>query len=166
MVAWAGIEPATHGFSVHCSTNWATEPQMAVPTRLELAISSVTDWHVNHYTMEPLIGCGRRTWTYDLRVMSPVSYQLLHPAIKNGGERGIRTPAAVTPCRFSRPIPSARLGYFSVCYYLVDPAGLEPATNRLWAGSSNQLSYGSLSLRNGSGGGTWTPDLPGMNRTL
>ena len=28
---------------------------MAVPTRLELAISSVTDWHVNHYTMEPLV---------------------------------------------------------------------------------------------------------------
>ena len=28
--------------------------QMAVPTRLELAISSVTDWHVNHYTMGPL----------------------------------------------------------------------------------------------------------------
>ena len=28
--------------------------KMAVPTRLELAISSVTDWHVNHYTMGPL----------------------------------------------------------------------------------------------------------------
>ena len=27
--------------------------KMAVPTRLELAISSVTDWHVNHYTMGP-----------------------------------------------------------------------------------------------------------------
>ena len=53
--------------------------------------------------------------------MSPVSYQLLYPAIENGGERGIRTPAAVTPCRFSRPIPSARLGYFSVyiCWYLI-----------------------------------------------
>ncbi len=25
-------------------------------------------------------GCGGRTWTYDLRVMSPTSYQLLHPA--------------------------------------------------------------------------------------
>ena len=29
--------------------------QMAVPTRLELAISSVTDWHVNHYTMGPFL---------------------------------------------------------------------------------------------------------------
>ena len=26
-------------------------------------------------------GCGGRTWTYGLRVMSPTSYQLLHPAI-------------------------------------------------------------------------------------
>ena len=28
---------------------------MAVPTRLELAVSSVTDWHVNHYTTGPLV---------------------------------------------------------------------------------------------------------------
>ena len=28
--------------------------------------------------------------------------------------------------------------------HMVDPAGLEPATARLWAESSNQLSYGSL----------------------
>ena len=30
-------------------------------------------------TVKP--GCGGRTWTSDLRVMSPTSYQLLHPAI-------------------------------------------------------------------------------------
>ena len=28
---------------------------MAVPTGLEPAISSVTDWHVNHYTMGPFL---------------------------------------------------------------------------------------------------------------
>ena len=94
--------------------------QMAVPTRLELAISSVTDWHVNHYTMGPFFGCGGRIWTNDLRVMSPMSYHCSTPrSKKNGGERGIRTPAAVTPCRFSRPIPSARLGYFSVYKYYI-----------------------------------------------
>ena len=26
MVAPAGIEPATHGASIRCSTDWATEP--------------------------------------------------------------------------------------------------------------------------------------------
>ncbi len=28
---------------------------MAVPTGIEPAISSVTDWHVNHYTTGPLV---------------------------------------------------------------------------------------------------------------
>ena len=32
---------------------------------------------------------------------------------KNGGERGIRTPAPSPTSRFSRPVPSTRLGYFS-----------------------------------------------------
>jgi hypothetical protein len=36
------------------------------------------------------------------------------------------------PCRFSRPIPSAGLGYSSVIkWYLVDLVGLEPTTGRL-----------------------------------
>ena len=56
MVARDGVEPPTRGFSVPCSTYWATEPyiKMAVSTGLEPAISSVTDWHVNHYTTRPI----------------------------------------------------------------------------------------------------------------
>ena len=53
---------------------------MAVQTGIEPAISCVTGRHVNRYTTGPF-GCGDRTWTCDLRVMSPTSYQLLHPAI-------------------------------------------------------------------------------------
>ena len=34
------------------------------------------------------VGCGGRTWTNDLRVMSPTSYQLLYPAIYGAGDRG------------------------------------------------------------------------------
>ena len=33
--------------------------RMAVPTGLEPAISSVTDWHVNHYTTRPLVAEAR-----------------------------------------------------------------------------------------------------------
>ena len=90
MVAQDGIEPPTQGFSVLCSTDWATEPRiwfllsyllilnpiilikMAVPTGIEPAISCVTGRHVNRYTTGPF-GCGGRIWTCDLRVMSPTS---------------------------------------------------------------------------------------------
>ena len=49
----AGIEPATRGFSVLCSTNWAI-------------------WAYTQYTC---VNCGSRIWTCDLRVMSPTSFQ-------------------------------------------------------------------------------------------
>ena len=75
MVAPGRIELPTPGFSVLCSTDWAIEPKkMAVPTRIELAISCVTGRRDNRYTTGPY-GCGRWIWTNDLRVMSPASYQ-------------------------------------------------------------------------------------------
>lgn len=56
MVAPAGIEPATQGFSVLCSTDWAMEPKkMAVPTRIELAIFCVTGRRDNRYTTGPFL---------------------------------------------------------------------------------------------------------------
>ena len=88
---------------------------MAVPTRIELAIFCVTGRRDNRYTTGPF-GCGSWTWTNDLRVMSPTSYHCSIPRYKckiNGGERGIRTPAPSPTSRFSRPVPSTRLGYFS-----------------------------------------------------
>ncbi len=42
MVVVDGVEPPTRRASICCSTNWATRPLMATPTRLELVISSVT----------------------------------------------------------------------------------------------------------------------------
>ena len=47
----SGIEPETRGFSVLCSTNWA-------------------NW---------ALSCGNRIWTYDIRVMSPASFQTAPP---------------------------------------------------------------------------------------
>ena len=114
MVAPAGIEPATQGFSVLCSTDWAMEPKkMAVPTRIELAIFCVTGRRDNRYTTEPF-GCGRWIWTNDLWVMSPASYQAAPSRdIKWRRKRDSNPCAARTTSRFSRPVPSTRLGYFS-----------------------------------------------------
>ena len=57
------------------------------PVTLSLPRIRSADWATPAYVMN---GCGDRTWTCDLRVMSPTSYQLLHPAM-NGGGRRIRT---------------------------------------------------------------------------
>lgn len=109
MVAPAGIEPATHGASIRCSTYWATEPLWR--SRRESNPRS-PPWQggvVNHFTTGPY-GCGGRIRTYDLRIMSPTSCQLLHSAIKNwwelkeinkrthmAGNEGFEPPRAVKP---------------------------------------------------------------------
>ena len=46
---------------------------ITVPTGFGPVISSVTGRRDNHYTKGPY--CGNRILTYDLRVMSPTSYQ-------------------------------------------------------------------------------------------
>ena len=120
MVAPAGIEPATQGFSVLCSTDWAMEPKkMAVPTRIELAIFCVTGRRDNRYTTGPFIwlremDLNQRPLGYEPNELPSCSiprYKFIQTSY--GGERGIRTPAPSPTSRFSRPVPSTRLGYFS-----------------------------------------------------
>ncbi len=133
MVVRGGIEPPTQGFSVLCSTDWAIEPWRS--WRELNPRSPLWQRGVLTATLQDL-GCGSRTWTYDLQVMSLTSYQLLYPAI-NGGGGGIRTPAHLSaPVGFQDRSLQPDLGTPP----MVDHAGLEPATNRLWAGSSDQLS--------------------------
>ncbi len=138
--------------------------KVAVQTGIEPAISCVTGRHVNRYTTGPF-GCGGRIWTSDLRVMSPTSYQLLHPAIFKWRRKRDSNPRGFYTLSVFKTDPFSQTWVFLQPYSIVvvDPVGLEPTTDRLWAGSSNQLSYGS---DHGSGGGTWTLDLTGMNRTL
>ena len=141
MVPRDRVELPTHGASIHCSTNWAIKAKMAVPTGIEPAISCVTGRRDNRYTTGPSIkNCGRWIWTIDLWVMSPTSCQTAPSRDnKNGGGKGIRTPASFyTPVGFQDRSLQPDLGIPP--WLMVDSAGLEPATDRLWADSSNQLS--------------------------
>ena len=97
MVAQTGLEPVTRGFSVHCSTNWATEPQKkGVKTKWKIRIwrgrrgsnSRPSAWQADalnrlsyapsiHKTMvHPLI--GQANW-WAVRGSNP-----RHPACKAG----------------------------------------------------------------------------------
>ena len=133
-----GIEPPTHGASIHCSTNWATEPKY----------------------------CGSRIWTYDLRVMSPTSYRAAPSRANIKGGCGIRTHARFyTPDGFQDRSLQPDLGN-PPCYIIVrtgfEPvlppwkggvltpwptdhimgtSGIEPPTSRLSGVRSNHLSY-------------------------
>ena len=53
MVLRDGIEPPTRGFSVPCSTDWATWAKMATSIGFEPTIFAVTGRHVNRYTTRP-----------------------------------------------------------------------------------------------------------------
>ena len=90
-MAPAGIEPATQGFSVPCSTDWAKEPWRSVRDSDPWSSAWQADV-VGHCTNRPN-GCGGRIWTNDLWVMSPTSYQTALPRDIYGGGKGIRTPA-------------------------------------------------------------------------
>ena len=147
MVPQGRIELPTQGFSVLCSTDWATEALKWRSGRDLNPRSPV--WQTSMLTTTPpdhLFGCGRRIWTYDLRVMSPTSYQTALSRDIWRRKRDLNPRATLITYRFSRPDPSATWVFLRVCKLsikMVDPTGLEPVTDRLWAGGSNQLSYGS-----------------------
>ena len=66
------------------TTAWLTcLPHQKVRKRIlhqEKNVSTNIQLKINSNNRTPYIGCGGRTWTCDLRVMSPTSCQLLHPA--------------------------------------------------------------------------------------
>ena len=79
LMARDGIEPPTHGASIHCSTNWATEPY-----------------------------CGSRIWTYDLRVMSPTSYLAAPSRVNYKEDVGFEPTHAFTRLTVFKTVPFSR----------------------------------------------------------
>ena len=71
---------------------------MAVPTGLEPAISCVTGRRDNHYTTEPLVAEeGFEPTTFGLWARrANQTAPLRDKSLKNGGGKGIRTPAPLT----------------------------------------------------------------------
>ena len=96
----AGIEPATRGFSVLCSTNWAIwafDAYAVFTVHLKTTFFGRDVVAYAHKTMcfskralktpsfvrarfiHLRVSCGSRIWTCDLRVMSPTSFQTAPP---------------------------------------------------------------------------------------
>ena len=111
-----GIEPS--------SSAWKAEVLPLNYTRI----------YVNHSKQD---GGSGRNRTADTRIFSPLLYRLSYRAnllffsvMYNGGGRGIRTPAGrEAPVGFQDRSLQPDLGIPP--YTMVDPAGFEPATDRL-----------------------------------
>ena len=97
-----GFEPRTTWLKVKCSTDWANIPFVLYKQHAQSRNRTSDTWIFSPllYQLSYLgISSGNRIWTYDLRVMSPTSFQTAPPrdmklkAFANG-QRWIRTTEA------------------------------------------------------------------------
>ena len=95
MVGVAGFEPAAHWSQTSCATKLRYTP-------------------IGCYVFgQKKIGRGSRNRTHGTRFWRPLLYLLSYTPIPNGGEEGIRTPAALTNPNGLANRPLQPLEYFS-----------------------------------------------------
>ena len=100
LVAPAGIEPATQGFSVLCSTDWAMKPSWRFVRDLNPWSLAWQASVIDPYTNEPLVaGVGFEPTTFGLWARRATKLLPSRDILKIGGGKGIRTPAPI-----SRPV--------------------------------------------------------------
>ena len=111
----SGLEPLTSRLSVVCSSQLSYRPK---------------------------IGCGGRTWTCDLRVMSPTSCQLLHPALWNwNGQWQDRTADPSRVKRVLSPWANRPYGWFNK-NKTGDPKGIRTPDSAVKGQCLNRLTMG------------------------
>ena len=85
-----GFEPPTTWLKVKCSTNWASIPSSS--NRRKCPEPESNQWHedfqssalpteLSGHRLKNKSSSGDRIWTYDLRVMSPTSFQTAPPRV-------------------------------------------------------------------------------------
>ena len=77
-----GFEPRTTWLKVKCSTDWANAPFMFLKNTCPEPESNQRHMDFQSIALPTELSgqnCGGRIWTYDLRVMSPTSFQTAPP---------------------------------------------------------------------------------------
>ena len=114
MVRHTGFEPVATRLKVVCSTNWANDASLERETRFELATFSLEGWRSTNWAIPAYLflsfGGGGKIWTYDLRVMSPTSYQTALPRIMwclgpESNRYGTKYHGILSPVRLPVPPP-------------------------------------------------------------
>ncbi len=129
-----GFEPPTTWLKVRCSTDWASAPKpYVVYTKLFLNTTNAQNrnrtsdtrifspllYQLSYLGIRPFgLSSGDRIWTYDLRVMSPTSFQTAPPRVmKLIARRQMDGGGFEPPKQFAADLQSVPFGHSGIHPY-------------------------------------------------